>query len=76
MSETKVIDACNTFCPGPLMELIGFMKRANIGDELELLSTDQGSTADVPAWIAKVGHEFIGAEKVGEIWHIKVRKAK
>ena len=58
------------------MELIGFMKRASVGDELELLSTDQGSAADVPAWIAKVGHDFISADKVGEIWHIKVRKAK
>ena len=52
------------------------MKRASVGDELELLSTDQGSAADVPAWIAKVGHDFISTDKVGEIWHIKVRKAK
>ncbi|MBO67884.1 MAG: hypothetical protein CL398_06190 [Acidiferrobacteraceae bacterium] len=76
MSETTVIDACNTFCPGPLMELIGFMKRADVGDELELLSTDQGSATDVPAWIAKVGHEMISSEKVGDIWHLKVRKMK
>ena len=72
----KVIDARNTFCPGPLMELITYMKHARLGDTLELLSTDQGSVTDVPAWVHKVGHEMIGSEKIGEVWHIKVRKAK
>ncbi len=76
MSEVKVIDACNTFCPGPLMELITYMKQAQIGDTLELLSTDQGSAADVPEWVEKVGHQMVGSEKIGDVWHIKVRKAK
>jgi len=72
----KVIDARNTFCPGPLMELISYMKHANVGDTLELLSTDAGTASDVPEWINKVGHEMISSEKVGDTWHIKVRKAK
>jgi tRNA 2-thiouridine synthesizing protein A len=76
MSESKTVDARNTFCPGPLMELITYMKLAQVGDTLELLSTDQGSAADVPAWINKVGHQMVSSEKVGEVWHIKVRKAK
>lgn len=74
--ESKIVDARDTFCPGPLMELIAHMKRAKLGDTLELLSTDQGTLNDVPAWINKVGHEMIGTEKVGRVWHIKVRKAK
>ncbi len=76
MSESKVIDACNTFCPGPLMELIAYMKQASVGDTLELLSTDQGTASDVPEWVNKVGHEMISSEKIDEVWHIKVRKAK
>lgn len=76
MSETKVIDARDTFCPGPLMELITYMKQANVGDTLELLSTDKGTASDVPEWINKVGHEMISSEKIDEVWHIKVRKAK
>lgn len=76
MSENKVIDACNTFCPGPLMELITYMKQANVGDTLELLSTDNGTASDVPEWVDKVGHEMISSEKIGDVWHIKVRKAK
>jgi len=76
MSETKVIDARDTFCPGPLMELISHIKHVGIGDVIELLSTDKGSVADIPEWVKKVGHEIIGSEQVGDVWHIKVRKVK
>ena len=76
MSEIKVVDARNTFCPGPLMELISFMKRAEVGDEMELLSTDDGSANDVPQWLAKVGHELVSNEKVDDVWHIVVKKLK
>lgn len=76
MSETKVIDARDTFCPGPLMELISHIKHVGVGDVIELLSTDQGSAADIPEWVKKVGHEIVGSEQVDNVWHIKVRKAK
>jgi tRNA 2-thiouridine synthesizing protein A len=74
--KPKVVDARNTFCPGPLMELIANMKQAEVGDVIELLSTDEGTASDVPEWVNKVGHEMIGTEKVDDVWHIKVRKAK
>jgi tRNA 2-thiouridine synthesizing protein A len=76
MSDTKVIDARGSFCPGPLMELIRSIKLAQVGDEFELLSTDKGSAADIPKWVAKVGHELLANEQVGDTWHIKIRKAK
>ncbi|MFO1283372.1 MAG: sulfurtransferase TusA family protein [Burkholderiales bacterium] len=76
MSELKVVDARNTFCPGPLMELISNMKHAKVGDVIELLSTDSGTATDVPEWVRKVGHEMVGTEQVGDTWHLKVRKAK
>jgi len=76
MSERKIIDARGTYCPGPLMELIAAMKLAEVGDELEILSTDEGSVNDVPEWINKVGHEMVGTTQEGDVWHIVVRKAK
>lgn len=76
MSERKIVDAKNTFCPGPLMELIGQMKMAEIGDELEILSTDQGSAADIPEWINKVGHEMVETSEKEGVWHIVVKKIK
>ncbi len=76
MSEKKVIDARGSFCPGPLMELIGWIKMAGIGDELEVLSTDKGSVNDIPEWVKKVGHELVGTREEAGVWHITVRKAK
>ena len=76
MPEKKVIDARGSFCPGPLMELIGWMKMAQIGDELEVLSSDKGSANDIPEWVKKVGHEFIGTREEAGVWHITVKKAK
>ncbi|MBM4181340.1 MAG: sulfurtransferase TusA family protein [Betaproteobacteria bacterium] len=76
MNDCKIVDARNTFCPGPLMELITYMKQASVGDTLELLSTDDGSGADVPEWVNKAGHELVSKERVEGVWHIRIRKAK
>lgn len=76
MAQKKVVDARGSFCPGPLMELIGFMKMAEVGDELELLSSDKGSANDVPEWVKKVGHQLVETREEAGVWHITVRKAK
>jgi tRNA 2-thiouridine synthesizing protein A len=76
MSQRKSIDARGAFCPGPLMELIAMLKLVEIGDEIEVLSTDKGTAMDVPEWIAKVGHEMVGVEDKGDHWSVVVKKAK
>ncbi len=72
----RTIDARGSFCPGPLMELIAGMKLAQVGDEVELMSSDKGSAKDVPEWIRKVGHEVIDSREEAGVWHITVKKAK
>ncbi len=76
MADKRKIDARGSFCPGPLMELIAGIKAANVGDELEVLSTDRGSAADIPEWIKKVGHELLTTTEENGVWHITVRKTK
>ncbi|MDA8382727.1 MAG: sulfurtransferase TusA family protein [Betaproteobacteria bacterium] len=72
----KVIDARGSFCPGPLMELIAGVKAADVGDELEVLSTDKGSATDIPEWVKKVGHEVVGTKEENGVWHVFIRKSK
>ena len=74
MANRRVIDARGSFCPGPLMELIAGIKMAEVGEEIEVLSSDKGSAADIPEWIRKVKHEFIGTEEKEGVWHILVKK--
>lgn len=76
MSERTLIDARGTFCPGPLMELIAGIKQVEVGDELEVLSTDEGSAKDIPEWINKVGHTVVESFETDGVWHVIVRKAK
>lgn len=57
----KEIDARGSFCPGPLMELIRGIKVLPVSSVLAVLSSDPGSAKDIPAWIQKAGHEFVGA---------------
>lgn len=61
---TKESDARGSFCPGPLMELIRIVRAAKVGDVLAVISGDEGSKKDIPAWIAKAKHELIGMEPV------------
>ena len=76
MGERTKIDACGAYCPGPLMELIAGLKLINIGDEIEVLSSDKGSAKDIPEWVKKVHHEMIGITQQDGYWSIVVRKAK
>jgi TusA-related sulfurtransferase len=76
MATRETIDARGAFCPGPLMELIAKLKLVQIGDEIEVLSSDKGSANDIPEWIKKVHHEMVGITQQDGYWSIVVRKAK
>jgi tRNA 2-thiouridine synthesizing protein A len=76
MAETKIVDGRGSFCPGPLMELIVALRSSQVGDVLEVLSTDKGSVNDIPEWLNKVGHEYISTTEAEGVWHITLRKAK
>ncbi|KPK49062.1 MAG: hypothetical protein AMS22_14270 [Thiotrichales bacterium SG8_50] len=76
MAERRKIDARGSFCPGPLMEMIATLKLCEVGDEIEVWSSDRGSAKDIPEWVAKVGHELVSSEEKEDYWSIVVRKAK
>ena len=58
----RTVDARGSFCPGPLMELIRAIRESQVGDVLAVLSSDKGSRADIPKWIAKAGHRLVALE--------------
>ena len=76
MTTREKIDARGAYCPGPLMELIAKLKLVEIGDEIEVLSSDKGSANDIPEWVKKVHHEMVGITQQDGYWSIVVRKAK
>jgi len=74
MPIDKEIDARGSFCPGPLMELIRGIKSLPVNGVLAVLSSDPGSTRDIPAWVGKAKHEMVGAVKEQGYTRFIVRK--
>jgi tRNA 2-thiouridine synthesizing protein A len=79
MSTVQVdntIDARGMACPGPLMNLIGAIRQGVVGQVFEVLSSDQGSRTDIPAWVAKARHELLAVRQEDGYAAFVVRKAR
>jgi tRNA 2-thiouridine synthesizing protein A len=76
MGERTTIDARGAFCPGPLLELIAALRLAQVGDEVEIWSSDKGSVTDIPEWCKKVKHECVSVTEQNGYWSVLVKKAK
>ncbi|MDG5777573.1 sulfurtransferase TusA family protein [Haloarculaceae archaeon H-GB2-1] len=77
MSESTItadvtIDSRGATCPGPLMDLIGKVKKVDTGTVIELQTSDRGSTTDVPEWIEKAGHELLDSVEHDDYWSLYV----
>jgi tRNA 2-thiouridine synthesizing protein A len=73
---TRSIDARGMACPGPLMTLIGAIREGSVGDVIEVLSSDEGSKTDIPAWVAKARHELIDVVPEEGSSRFVIRKAR
>ena len=72
----KSIDARGMACPGPLMNLIGAIREGQVGDVIEVLSSDEGSRTDIPAWVAKAKQELVEVVPEPGFARFIVRKAR
>lgn len=76
LKAEKVIDARGTACPGPLLEAKRGMAAVSMGGLMEVLSTEVGTTEDIPLWSKKVGHEYLGHFEEDGNYHIFVKRGK
>jgi tRNA 2-thiouridine synthesizing protein A len=73
---TRSIDARGMPCPGPLMSLIGAIRQGTVGDVIEVLSSDEGSKTDIPAWLKKSGHQLVEVVEDDGFARFVVRKVR
>ncbi|MFX0124356.1 MAG: sulfurtransferase TusA family protein [Candidatus Hodarchaeota archaeon] len=59
------VDARGLTCPQPILRSVKALKTLDIEQVLEILTTDPGSKADIPAWARSTGQEFLGFEERG-----------
>ena len=72
----RSIDARGMPCPGPLMSLIGAIREGSVGEVIEVLSSDEGSRTDIPAWVAKAGHQMVEVVEDEGFVHFVIRKVR
>jgi len=72
----RTIDARGMACPGPLMSLIGAIRQGQVAQVFEVLSSDEGSKTDIPAWVAKARHELVAVVPEDGYARFIVRKAR
>ncbi|WP_233577467.1 sulfurtransferase TusA family protein [Citreicoccus inhibens] len=70
------VDTSGAFCPVPILEIAKAMRRVAPGTLVELISTDVGLEADLPAWCEATGHLLVRLERRGTHHYVGwVRKA-
>jgi tRNA 2-thiouridine synthesizing protein A len=72
----KVVDARGVACPGPLLEAKRGVATVPMRGVMEVISSDIGTTEDVPLWAKKVGHEYLGTVADAGVWRVYVRRGK
>jgi tRNA 2-thiouridine synthesizing protein A len=60
IESAKVVDARGSACPGPLLEAKKAMSTVQIGQIIEVWSSDPATKSDIEAWSGKVGHTYLG----------------
>jgi TusA-related sulfurtransferase len=58
------------------MSLIGAIREGDVGAVIEVLSSDEGSKTDIPAWVQKAGHEIVEVVDDEAFRRFVVRKAR
>jgi tRNA 2-thiouridine synthesizing protein A len=76
MKADAKLDCFGLLCPMPIIQTEKKMKEMNVGEVLEIISTDKGIKEDMPAWCRMTGQEYVGLEEEEEIIRVYVRKLK
>jgi TusA-related sulfurtransferase len=75
MEAAVRVDTSGAACPVPILEIAKAMRRLAPGTLVELISTDRGLEADLPAWCEATGHALVRMERREGTYVGWVRKA-
>jgi len=76
LAAAKSVDARGAACPGPLLEAKKAMGGIDVGQVLELWSSDSQTKTDMAAWARKVGHGFLGVAPAQGYERVFIRRGK
>jgi tRNA 2-thiouridine synthesizing protein A len=76
MDADETLDCYGLLCPMPIIQTAKKIKELELGQILEVVSTDAGIKEDMPAWCRQTGQEYLGLEEDGEVYKVYVKKIK
>jgi tRNA 2-thiouridine synthesizing protein A len=74
LKSDKVVDARGTACPGPLLAAKKAVADMAAGQVMEVLSSDEGTTNDIPRWCKKMEYEYFGVIDEDGIYRLFLKK--
>ena len=73
IQAAKVLDLKGLPCPMPVVKMSQEIGSVNVGEVIEVHTTDPGSLSDFPAWAETSGNEVVDTEQ-GEFIRIFVKR--
>ncbi|MDH5397826.1 MAG: sulfurtransferase TusA family protein [Cyclobacteriaceae bacterium] len=70
----KTLDCSGLLCPMPVVKTKKAMAEIQIGEILEMISTDPGSMPDMEAWARQTKHELVDAKDEGGKYTFLIKK--
>lgn len=74
-APAQVLDCTGLNCPLPVIKTAQAIKTIEPGQILELVATDPGVEPDMKAWSSRTGNELVAIEKVGDVFHVFLRRS-
>jgi tRNA 2-thiouridine synthesizing protein A len=70
------LDCRNQNCPVPLVQVRKALKKAAVGDVIEVVGTHSASKKEIPMAVEAQGQELLEVKEQGQEWIIRIKKVK
>jgi len=70
----KVMDLKGLACPMPVVKVSKGIMEVEIGQVIEVVTTDPGSLADFPAWARTSGNEILKTDQEGGVIRFYIKR--
>jgi TusA-related sulfurtransferase len=68
------VDCMGKNCPTPLAETRKALRKAGIGDVVEIKGNHPASKKEIPMAVASLGQELLGVKEEGGTWWIQIKR--
>lgn len=76
MKADMTLDCRGILCPMPVIRVSQAVKKINVGQVIEMLTTDPGSVPDMEAWSKQTGHQLLSRNEREGVYTFYIRRTQ